>query len=170
MTRLLVANHDLREYCFHVKRLHASRPNGLACMNASTKLVCTYGYVICMYVCMHACTFPPCSACLCASRHECACARPPCVSTPACYREDAFHACMCAGRYVCVLPPRSACLCAIFPSRVLACAVQNHVYSLWQGCILCIYVCSTLGMYDSVFRMLVPCLPVTRARIIARRS
>ena len=27
MGRLLVASHDLREYRFHVNRLHASRPN-----------------------------------------------------------------------------------------------------------------------------------------------
>ena len=121
MARLLVANQDLREYCFQVKRLHASRPNGLRCMNTSTKLVCTYGYT---HAYMHACMFPPRPARLCAARHDCAHARPPCIITPTCYREDIFHACMYAGRYVCMLPPRSAW--ALFSRR--ACSHARPPY------------------------------------------
>ena len=112
-----------------------------------------------MYVCMYVCMY--------------AYARPPCVITPTCYREDIFHACMCVGRNVCMLLPRAACLCAIFPSRVLACspAVRHRVYSLSQGYNLCVYVCSTIGMYAAaVLCMLAPRLPVTRVCMLARRS
>ena len=128
----------------------------------------------CMYAGRYVCMFPPRSACLCAARHECVHARPPCITpTGTCYREDIFHPCMYAGRYVCMLPPRSACVCAIFPSGVPACspAVHHRVYSLSQGYILWMYVCSTLGMYAAtVFRMLVPCPPVSRVRMLAHRS
>ena len=128
---------------------------------------------ICMNICMHACTFSPRSDCLCAARHECAHARPPCIIMPTCYRGDIFHACMYARRDVCMPPPRSSCLCPIFPSCVLARspAVHHRVYSLLQGYLLCMYVCLTLGTYAAaVFRMLVPCLPVSRPCMLARRS
>ena len=107
--------------------------------------------------------FLPRSAWVCAVRHEPA----SCIMTPACYRGDTFHAWLYTRRYVCMLPPCTACFCAIFPSHVLACwsAVHHCVYSLSQGYRLCMYVCSTLGMYAStVVSTFAPCLPVTRAR------
>ena len=94
MARLLVANHVLREYCFHVKRLHSSRPNGLTCMNASTKLVCTYGY---MYEYMYACMYVFTALWLlvrCPSR---VCACPPAVHHHAYLLSWGYISCM----YVC---------------------------------------------------------------------
>ena len=61
----------------------------------------------------------------------------------------------------------------MFPSHVLACspAVHHRLYSLSLGYRYFMYVCMTLGMYAvAVFRLLEPCLPVTRARKLACRS
>ena len=103
---------------------------------------------------MHAC-FHGALLCLCAARHECAHARPPCIITPTCYRQDIFHACMYAGRHVCMLPQRSACLCAIFPRTILGFSLITTVLRL-------------------AILSIVPCLPVTRARrqqlVIFKRS
>ena len=152
--------------------------------------VCMHAYVrtdICMHVCTHACIYVSAALCLlvrCPSR---VCACPPAVHHHTYLLSRGYTSCMYVCWTLCVYASTALCLfvrifpshvlaCSfvrIFPSHVLACssAVHHRVYLLSQGYILCMYMCSTLGMYAvAVFRMLVPCPPVTRAGMLAHRS
>ena len=108
MARLLVANHVLREYCFHVKRLHSSRPNGLTCMNASTKLVCMCVWIcVCMYVCMHVCSTALCLLVRCPSRVF---ACPPAVHHHTYLLSRGYISCMYVCWTVCMYASTAFCM------------------------------------------------------------
>ena len=158
MARLLVANHDLREYCFQVTRLHASRSNGLTCVNTSTKLV---SMDICLHVCMR----------VCFHRALIACALPvTSVRMPACRASshllvvariyfmhvcmlDAMCVCFHRAQRACALPVTSVCM----PARP-----ASHLPVLVIARIYFIHVCMLDAMCVCFHRALLVCVLFSR--------
>ena len=132
-----------------------------------------------MHVCMHVCMFPPRSACWCAARHECAHARPACIITPTCYREDIYYACIMLdamyacfhrGLLVCALFSRRACSHARPPYIIAFTRYRKDIYIMhvcvldarYVGCRRVSHVCTVSG------RIVLACSPAVHECALIR--